>query len=440
MRLRQIYSLPYWLLCVAGLLLQATQLTNDYLRYETASKIHVEFSEFIDPPLISVCTLVGEIIDVENAVKSKLKFDHVWQFHADVFNNITLRQMFEMTPTADDVLINCGARLPGRYVFQLFGRSMCYNIFRMKRYFMQERICYMADLNTTDKYNFAQVSQAAMFSGAAYVLGLNTTLFDRATFVWNIVHPAGVPHTSRYSAGDIRRKVRDSKDSENTYFRYTYSEFVYKLLPLPYETACGTNQGLSGFECRQQCMNKGLLERIGSLPTSWIIEEDSAIDLNQKLLTAQDLATNETKLNEYLTVESECNKKCPNPECEYSLYHTELWSLENREQAIIGIRVMLPLFPTTSITYVPKYELNDFLLLLLSCMGTWLGISLFDFNPAKLCNSSKKCDCNDNLRRLSLKCQTLAHEANDTRSEMEEFREEMKRLRAKIDLYEGIFS
>lgn len=377
--------------------------------YETVTKVRIDFPELISPPFFSFCSRIGEIVDRDKAWKeANINFDNDGRFHFDVFNNLTLKQIFEMTPTAEEAFIECSIRMPGQYLFHTFYEDKCNGIYDIRKYFMQEYMCYVAGLNKPDKYNFVQLSQAEQARGTIYFLRLNNTLFGRSKYVLNVAHPSPTAGTSRYYAVLLQRKFQSGSNRSNeVVFEYSYSQFVYKLLPLPYDTACGMNDGKTSAVCHQQCLTKHMLARAGKLTTSWIITEysDWQIDIDRKLLTVNDFKENETILNEFLAADSECAAKCKRPPCIYSRYNTDLQTLREVENTTyIEIKLSLPQFPTISVSYEPEYELNDFVLLLLSCMGTWLGLSVFDFNPVKMCIGSTKCECSRKLRSLNAIC------------------------------------
>lgn len=425
--------------CLHGGFRLSSALTNEYLQYATRSKVSVKFPRLIIVPYLSFCTRIGEAADKAKTMReANVKFENSEQYHKDVMNKLTLKQMFRVTPAAKDALSSCMVRIPGRYLVEEFKRATCNDLFKIRKYFMQEYICYMVGLNTTSEYNFARISQAEQDRGLAYELRFSRTLFGRALHILNIIHRNRLPHNNRHYAQVIRRIYERGKEYSNeVYYGYTYSQFMYELLPDPYDTACGTNEGLVHAECQQICVTDQVLKTFGKLPTDWLVEEDDVIDVNRKLLTTDEFARNQTALNAFLSLDSECAEKCRKAECHFVRYNTDLLDTnENENATTITVRVMLPQFPGIFVTYVPIYEPNDYVLLLMSCMGTWLGVSMIDFNPARLCSDSKNCDCDDRLRNVNAKCRYLKNKVHVYENRLANVVQQLSTMRSRLDAHE----
>lgn len=206
------------------------------------------------------------------------------------------------------------------------------------------------------------------------------------------------------------------------------------------------NDGMVQTECIRRCLIEGVMKAFGKLPTSWIIAEDDDVDLNRRLLAADVFLQNQTALNTFLNLDSECSAECPKKRCHISCCYTDLLDTNEDENATeITVRVLLPQFPSIFVTYVAIYELNDYVLLLMSCIGTWLGVSMLDFNPARLCGDSKICDCDDRLRSVNAKCRYLKNKVEVYEREcgsllinnrLVNFVQQLNIIRRKLDIFE----
>lgn len=341
--------------------------------------------------------------------------------------------MFEMTPAAQEALIACFTRMPGGYLYVNYSKLMCDLIFGITKYFTQEYMCYHVGFNSTEGYDFNQLSQADKFRGVAYDVFFNKSFFNHATHILNIVHThSGLPTRSRYYVPEKRRR-HGKRFSNEVFYKYTYNIFKYELLPDPYETACGTNDGLTDVQCQRKCLNDAVTKHYGKLPMTWLIKEHDTVDANMKLLTSEALEGNDTMVNTFLSLHTECAVKCPKIKCKFNRYNTELLDTAEIENSVaIGIRVSLPQSPTISVKYFPVLQVEDYLIFLMSCKGTWLGISMLDFNPVKLLTNAGVSGYDRKIRNLSMRCVYLNRRNAAVVKECSELKQQVAAMRNEI--------
>lgn len=386
MSCRVVCSLPFYALCLFGCFFQAFQLTSDYFRFATKTKVDVNFPRLVTAPYFSFCSRFSELVDFE---KARLLYNITIreEVRDTLVANFTLKQLFVLTPHRSQVLNKCILRLPKTYERQYLNGSACYVVLNTRKYYMQEFMCYMLGLNTSKQYEFEPVAQMDHAKGNLYNLRFNRSLLGRSLYITHIVHGPSKPRESRYFTNVLRLQFENNATySYMNEFSYAFSQFHYKFLPYPYDTMCGLNNGQTERRCKQKCGTKDTVRTLGKIPFNWIIDEDTEdVDLNHKLLSSYDL-NHVTIAKQFDKIMDSCAEKCRWRQCEYDTYNTERLEVNTMtEQESIKVGVFVPMFPSIYVTYEPVIETNDYILLLMSCLGTWLGVAVVDFNPVKIC-------------------------------------------------------
>ena len=74
-------------------------------------------------------------------------------------------------------------------------------------------------------------------------------------------------------------------------------------------------------------------------------------------------------------------------DCDHDFYVTRIMSSEKwGDYQQLAFRVIQQNHPSIRTVYQPMEDFYTFALLVLSCFGVWLGLSLADLNPVKLLN------------------------------------------------------
>lgn len=134
-----------------------------------------------------------------------------------------------------------------------------------------------------------------------------------------------------------------------------------------------------------RCLVDKVLKKLGKLPFSTLIAEDDFDNdtINHNIITAQELH-NDTIRTTLRTVERECSRTCPSHGCDSSIMVTELLLTGETADNSIQFRVNLPNFASFYVQYLPFMILNEYLIYVMSCLGTWLGVSVIELNPVEM--------------------------------------------------------
>lgn len=379
-----LIQLPFYLFCFAGCLVQVINISHDYFRYGTTTKTTISYPEYVLPPNISFCSRIGEVVDIEKAHQlHNITFNGVDdQFHLEVFTKLTLSQIFNLVPVANETLLSCRLREPGQYFSH--SEERCSRYFSVSRYFMQNSICYLYAFTPEGLYDFESVSQADIDRGRIYSLHLSYERFKRVKYLTIIVHASPLPTDSRYFSARTLRKIFSNENySSQTGYTCSYVEFTAELLPFPYDTSCGLNNGLLQTDCNQICLTEKAMRTFNRIPFNWLITEANTSYLDNKLLANADFK-NKTLQRLFTKIQHRCRDQCRISDCLEYHFSTKLLDIDYQTDYMIHVRVLLPLDPSVRVVFDAKFSTTDYIVFVMSCLGTWLGISMVHLDPIKL--------------------------------------------------------
>lgn len=368
------HSAPFLCVCVIGFITQSSYLTKDYLEYKTMPKISIKFPQSVIPPYVSFCPRASEVVSQELR-------NHGRTLSEDMMDNLTMQQIMQMSPKVEDVLSKCQFRLPRSvHLVWLQNNSMCNQMFALSRFFTFDSICYRIGLKSNEQYNFELVSNANEARGVVYALYFNRTLLGRSKHVTIIFGSDKYPYVSRFYSYTLRFNM-DGDYIAHNHILYSFGEIVSYLLPHPYVTNCGVNNGLTESICKKKCLMKNVFEKLNLVAVNWIVNENDE-HLDRMVLTAK-LLRNESIANEFVAITQRCAKLCHKPVCTRRIFDADYLDSSRYDQDYVRLRVLLPQYPTITTRHEASFVLNDYIMLLMACLGTWLGVSMADLNPAK---------------------------------------------------------
>ncbi|KAI1304878.1 hypothetical protein HDE_01664 [Halotydeus destructor] len=339
-------------------------------------------------PILSVCYYYPDII---------VDTDDEAYLSVDIRQLITLQGLFNMSASTKDMFETCSMRYTGDPGWiEYYGRE-CNAIFEVTRFFTQEYLCYKVAprANISTDYNYENVASTMWASGMTYEVGFNNSRFDSSYLTVPVIHQLSevLPAVSIYFAPQIIRRDRTRNDIGGTnYFLMTYSSIGNYMKPPPYDTNCSDYEepGLfikSRQGCYSQCLINHTLTGLNKFPYSVITSEDLDYNFDRRHITYKDIEDEkvQSKLSEY---EKLCDSICLMPNCREVFTLTELRFSDNRADSIF-YRMEIPRSPNFDIYHYTKVPLNAFILYILSCFGTWLGINAISLNPVHAYNFVK---------------------------------------------------
>ena len=214
-----------------------------------------------------------------------------------------------------------------------------------------------------------------------YTIVFSSLIANRTRYVKPIVHAYNsYPFTSY-----IHAPLSTSRDM--TAFVVESQRVENHRLPHPYPTDCRDYVMTSRNELMAECIINATIEQLGLLAFSElkVASKYGSTFGDLRISHPMDLIENETLAIGMEKIRSECNEKHAKMDCVDQFYISRITSRQkwgNDEQ--LAFRVLQPNHPSILTVYQPMEDFYTFALLLLSCFGVWLGLSLADLNPFKL--------------------------------------------------------
>ena len=350
-------------------------------------------------PTLSVCFRYVDIIDMRRFAAIHPSLDllnkNLTARSEAIRATITVKQIFDLAPNSS-LFIGCDIRFPGNYQMDQFHGTDCDSKFKIDLFYMQKYICYKFQLLSEGHYRFDEIASSLNYAGMAYTIGLNLSYFNGSDYILPMVHDGSYfPSTSKMFATQIRRFVNLPHIRTRNLFHFSNTYVTNLKLPAPYATNCSkfTKVGY----CFTLCLINESTKRFNKYPFSEIVGVSSRHDQNKRIITTSDLE-NKTFSHELSEIEQSCGHTCRSPYCNDTLSITEILSFGFYKDAL-WFRVDLTKELLFLVAYLPLMKINEYSIYVMSCLGTWLGISFLQLNPIPLIR--KKLRINKNRQRRS---------------------------------------
>lgn len=391
MKWQKVFSFIYVSFCFVGCSYQLIEVFKSYFSFNIISKVVIEFPAEINIPSFSSCFRFPDIMDLRkfnSKYKQKIVRNHGIVSDGDIRliqSMITKKDIFELTPNENQELFwTCLTRSNLDYSLQKNNGSACRELFHVTRFIIDEFVCFMMEPSKILKYSKNRISSSLSYPNVLYYVTYNWKLFNISQFMKLVVHSAGSPpFTSVGLVNGFWRRTKFESIPDDTYFQMDYSLIKLNLLPFPYTTAC---KNYSRNACLKNCTKVLSVESFNKIPFSVI--GTNPTDLGElSFIDHQDLA-NESFVQQLTTVEFQCLTICDKPSC------TTDFSLTNNVKAHsqeLKFEVDIPVDPFVEIKNLPQMNFNDFLILSLSLLGFWLGLSISNLNPKYYFSSLDEC-------------------------------------------------
>lgn len=240
-------------------------------------------------------------------------------------------------------------------------------LWRPKEYLRECFRCSSFDNNVGNGlYNYHDIFLDGKSNGFAYELSFNETLLNRTNCVLIMLHEQWHYPRSGQTKGI---PIRDL----SKLFTIKYIIYVSHLLPSPYSTNCidYTGKMLDGTgHCYEQCARNESLKAFDKLFPGPVINEKD----NYSLLSLSN-QTRET-YEKIERIKSACSMVCNMKNCTDYVITPYLDTMTDFSRMIFD--VCFPNQPNIVTEYSPYLSLANFIVSMLSTIGFWIGISLFD--------------------------------------------------------------
>ena len=371
-----IVTVASLLFCVTGCGFQLSQVGKVYFSYKSRADLTISLAVKLQLPYISLCFRFMDLIDKfeqeahNNSFNSRELNGVNGDWYYKFWSTLKIREIFNYTPPIDDLVLSCFIRNEKNlWIVDANSKQECLKKIKSAKYIHRELICYKIDpFINNETIESLPVANSIEFYNSQFMIVLNHTSFKRALFMASFVH---IPGSSEYIDSTQNKLEVLSDDEEKGDFFVWYTTVTLNKLPPPFDTAC--EQGLSnttGTEIGLQCMNVKLKRKFEKVfPFPHLYNYNS----NDTLLSAHDLATNPAIANEV----SRQRTRCIRSRIKCKLLHTQSYVSIRTGKRGSNIYVYIPITTTFSVDSTPNMVLMDFVIYMCSCLGIWIGFSVW---------------------------------------------------------------
>lgn len=358
--------LTYLIVCIAGCLYQIIPHVMTYFNYRTSTKIDSSISDSVRYPGMVAC----------------FPFRSLIQDPTIDLDNLTIRQIFQLSPEPVDALHSCRFDSESRKR-STCNQSECVQYFSIFRHFMCDSVCYQ--FHPKKKlglfYSVSRIANALKDSHRVYDLYLSEELNVRS-FIYIFAYVVPTEFQDAYEEGPLYPYLSDKYAENVAHYTDGINKIIlrtqdteYRMLPLPYDTACKTREQTYYYACMETEMEA----KIRRFPAS----SSTSNHLDIKPISIKDMhnTTVSTVVN---AAHDKCLKGLADVWCHSILTATNADSYKSFNQPRLRITISVPLQPTIEVTYYKLMTLVDMIYYVSGCIAFWFGLSFMSLNPGKL--------------------------------------------------------
>ena len=207
-----------------------------------------------------------------------------------------------------------------------------------------------------------------------------------------------VPYEASAFAPNFLRAPREELDIG--YYWLTFSMLTNVQLKSPYDTHCIDYKSFinmsSGIECFTACVDSVVKKYFGKGHFISItpnrghgdIDNDAKVvnDYHQLRIISGDDIDDESTANLLNQLEEGCLLRCEKSDCNQKYTITNVFSDPNNDNVTIKFLVSSPQEPFITIGSIPRLEILEYLIFILSSTSIWFGFYFLILDPGKLIN------------------------------------------------------
>ena len=156
--------------------------------------------------------------------------------------------------------------------------------------------------------------------------------------------------------------------------------YTIHTLGYPYDKYSCDSYPNQYFNCFANCIKEMTINKLKRVPYSVFIDEP----LNLKMISYL-MVQNKTFSKLISSISSKCKKQCPTHSCLYSYCMTMARTTTSMDSVTkekgSTIRVETTGQPNVFVNYHPSLPLLDFIIYILSSLGTWFGLVIISCDP-----------------------------------------------------------
>ena len=382
---QRLSTLLYGLICAAGCFYQIKSVTDTYFNYAITTQVKVELPSKLFLPALNVCFRINDVFDFtqfeSNTTRLSRGSDSRLNTTERILASVTIAHLFRFTPP-NSLVASCIYRRPESYDFHQVDGPACMDFFNVTNFYLMEYLCYRIRMVKYDsqEYRYRSAAFALARTGLFYSVSFNISTFQKVQYMKIILNELDSrPFRSSAFTSPIARFYNPmTRAARYNHFALTYYIVNNKLLEAPYVTDCidYTKFGLlDAEECIKQCLVNKSMSSFDRYPYS-VLEQKK---LPNKIFTLPILKGNNSVSSMLYRYERKCQSQCKKVGCKLSYTITQATKDPNNDY--LSFDVNIPQLPNYIIKFRPKMDFIEYFIYVLSCFGTWFGLSILSLNP-----------------------------------------------------------
>ncbi|KAI1305838.1 hypothetical protein HDE_01058 [Halotydeus destructor] len=352
----------------------------------------MDITRFTFAPEIHVCPATDQVFNFTtynakfNTTLGNLTTDE------DVFafqSMMTIAQLLEYTPKANEFVGKCIIRRPHSNGFTYLNRTACNRVLNVTKYYTLEYICYVVNLipyKDDIPYDANRIRYALNYPGMYYQVTLGDMWLKFMNY-FKLLSTLRKNGDRSISGANVISRGFYNNTSLYDMFYVSFHKIRYQRLPPPFDTQCRDYfaDGLkSSSDCAHKCINTRCMREMDRY---WYASH-ARIPLEKYPLSSNDFK-NKTYGKIFEDIFVACQRACAQPECTRTRTMTLVRS--ERYDDGITIKVVKTKEPSFFIKFDAFHTLESYLIFGMSCIGFWFGLSVLSFNPARFMKADKPC-------------------------------------------------
>lgn len=356
------------------MIFQVKEVSTDYFRYQTDTKVYVQPHLKTKVPILSACIKVIDVYDCNQVAKRFgapcVRVDgnrRDWGEWFGIWPRLTIADILNLTPPVDQVLSMrhhpCSVRKSGNDIVE-YTADECYKFFTITKYFHRESICYKFAPNMGNEWLYIEdYTLKECFFGTLFRINFNETLFGDSRVVTGAVHEATTIHLH----DTMMSPFVELEKSNGFFIKFTYNTIEQQLKEPPFDTDC-------------KMYPRG---DSGTVRRLWLIQNETVKTLNlsipdvmhSQLLNTRVLVGN-AKDSEYKEILNKFSRR----DRDTCITRSTISRAAVLPSDIFVFGVSWPDGLMVNIKSTPKSGVIDYIVYVCSCIGFWFGFSVLSLN------------------------------------------------------------
>ena len=376
------------MICFCGFSYQLQNIMMSYFKFGTITRTQIVMPEVIGVPALHYCfPCLQDLIDIP-AIEAKYKIRAGNTATPEVFkimDQITIGDMFEFTP--NDPIQDCMLRdQAGNRIIE-GSKQICNTVFNTTKYIIQQYVCYKSVPIRKDNFLFGLVVSSLDAERMIYEIKLKR-MFNKVRKVRAIITNWKFPVLEHVYAPSFYKPSNQVRG-----FQMSCNNITARWLGYPYDKfICQKKGEIDYYQCRDTCLEQKMFAKYRRMPfTSFY---PNSFEKSTLKLVSSTMLEDPSISRQMYNWWKECHNNCPTFPCSYSYCSTAGYS-SKPDFAYSGsnigstITVETSTHPNSFMTAFPQVPLLDFVIYVLSSLGTWFGFVIISCNPINLMKSKE---------------------------------------------------